>query len=117
MVFSRSQKVSGQSFERFCGFRIQTVADARAIHAALNPTGVLEDLQVLRNGALRERQDADDFAADAGAALAEQAHDGDARGMAQGLGEADEGFVVGGVWLLHRLSTIGDLETWSKSFT
>lgn len=73
---------------------------------------------MLRDGALCQRQDIHDLPADAGAALPEQADDGHARGMTQGLGQSHERFIIGLlIRLLHRLSTINDFGSESTFFS
>ena len=60
---------------------IEAVTGARPIDFTFDPTSVFEDFQMLRNRALRERQNFDNFAADARAVTFQKTHDGDSRRM------------------------------------
>ena len=66
------------------------VAGAQPLDFAGDQAGLLQYLQVLRDGRLRERQLVDDLAAVAGVAAEQQAHDPDTRGVADRLREQRE---------------------------
>src|SRR5579859_2591326 len=70
--------------------RVQAVADARTVDLALDDARVPEDLEMLRDGRLRERELVDDLTADARPPPGEEAHDLDARRVRERLGEPGE---------------------------
>src|SRR5512146_426756 len=72
------------------GAGLHAVADARAVDLAPDQAGILQHLQVLRDGGLREGQLVHDVAADAGFATHQQPHDLDARRVTEGLRENRE---------------------------
>jgi hypothetical protein len=74
---------------------IETIADAWPIDFALHPSSTLQNLQMLGNGALRERQNLDDFAANAALALMEQSHNRGTRRMPKRLRQTRKFFVLG----------------------
>jgi hypothetical protein len=86
------------------------VAGARSVDLALHEAGLLEHLEVLRHGRLRERHDLDDLAADAGAGLGQMPHDRDAGRVRQGAGHGGQLLVEGGHVVLggrvHRASGV-----------
>lgn len=67
--------------------RLDAVTDAWPIHVATDEPGLLQDLQVLRHGGLRERKLVHDVAANAARPPREKAKDLHASGMAERLGE------------------------------
>ena len=70
--------------------RLDAVADARSIDFPADEPGVLQDLEVLRHGGLRERKLVDDVAADAGVAADQEPQDLDAGRVADRLAQNRE---------------------------
>jgi hypothetical protein len=71
-VLRESFQFGDQPFEFLEPGRVRAVADARPIHLALNEPRLAEDLQVLRDGGLREVHRTDELAADTAAPRQEQ---------------------------------------------
>ena len=78
--------------------RLDAVTDARAIDVTADEPGVLENLEVLRDGALGQRQFVHDVAADTGVPANQDPKDLDASRMPEGLGESCQ-LIVGVVAL------------------
>ena len=99
-ISSRSARERGE------GGGIEHVARAHAVAAEADEPGLLQDLQMLRDGRLGERQAAADVGAATAAPLRQRAHDGEPHRMAERLQP------LGGVVTLHRFSHFDFVRAW-----
>lgn len=77
------------------GVAVKAVADARSVDSALNEARFFELFEVARNRRLRQRQVADNFAADAFVPLREHLQDTEAGRMRKRLGLLGERSEIG----------------------
>jgi hypothetical protein len=71
----RSSDAGDEGFQSSEGVWFNAIADARSVDLAADKAGVLQDLEVLRHGGLRERQLVHDVAADTGVPTNQEAED------------------------------------------
>jgi hypothetical protein len=87
MAFVLRLETSDEGLETTQHPGLDAVADARAVDVPSDEAGLLEDLEVLRDGGLGEGKLAHDVAAHAGLAAFQESKDGDPGRVANGLGE------------------------------
>src|SRR5262245_22184333 len=74
--------------------RVHAIADLWAIDLALNESGFLHDLEMLRHRGLRDRQYFHKLAADTSVLLEQQAQNAHANGVSHGPSECGKSFIV-----------------------
>lgn len=102
------EKLTENGLELLENWPIDAVAGFRPVHRPRNQTRVEQCFQVLRNGALCQRQYVHDLPAKAGLLLGQHFQNGHPRGVAEGFGELGQlllgfgefGFFVGGHFLV-----------------
>src|SRR5450759_1612684 len=86
-IRKRPSQAADKSLEAPKRERLDAVADPRPVDFAAEEPGFFEDLEVLRDGRLRQRQLVHDGAADAGVLADQDAQDLNAPGVGDGLCE------------------------------
>jgi hypothetical protein len=86
-------EAADERFEAPQSSRFDAVANAWTIHVAADQAALLQDLEVLRNSRLRERQFFDNFPANAAIFPDEESQDLHPRRVADGLGELCQFFI------------------------